>query len=171
MKVLNATNFQEMVPAKLPSASQHHDAYSIKTHTLSAFESEGFRYFLSCINLQNLSQDRRPDSYARLVEAATDPPMYWRPRRRFGNKPYPRLPKDLLLPRRNAVSLAEMKSWSHLEIPSARVLATPLTYFARKHHPLRISRQPVIRITAPDRGSRPPRHRYLNVHQNYCPPA
>lgn len=52
------------------------------------------------------------------------------------------------------------------------MLATPLTCFAREHQPLRNSRQPIIRTTAPDRGSLPPRHRLLNptCTRNSVPP-
>ena len=47
---------------------------------------------------------------------------------------------------------------SHRETPSANVFATPFTCFARKYHPLRISKHPNIRIKVPDLGSFPPRH-------------
>ena len=51
-----------------------------------------------------------------------------------------------------------MTSSFHREMPSAMELSTPATRDASKHHPLPTSKHPNKRMSAPDRGSLPPRH-------------
>ena len=60
---------------------------------------------------------------------------------------------------RSAWRLGAMMGRSHRDIPSAKTFATPRTCLTLKHRPLRISRQPSIGMSAPARGSCPPRHR------------
>ena len=60
----------------LRSDSQHHDANSIKVHALWLFELLEIKQSGLPLNLRNFRQDRRPDSYVRLVELATEHPTY-----------------------------------------------------------------------------------------------
>ena len=63
-----------------------------------------------------------------------------------------------------------MDARSHREIPSARVFFTPFTCRARKHHPLRTSSHPSIRINAPDLGSLPARHWLIQCIADWLSP-
>ena len=55
--------------------------------------------------------------------------------------------------------LSETEERSQREIPSAATLNIPRTCFASKCHPEDSSRTPIRGMSAPDRGSLPPRHR------------
>ena len=59
---------------------------------------------------------------------------------------------------RNAWRLPSITDGSHREMPSAMELSTPVTCNASNHRPLPTFRHPIRRISAPDRGSSPPRH-------------
>ena len=88
-KYCTAANFPGMVFARIPSDVQHHEENSTKAQVLwlsESLDSEDSRHL---INLRNLRQDRRPDSYVRLVEPATELPTYWRPRCGYRDSPPP----------------------------------------------------------------------------------